>query len=240
MDKGTQYPILFHYVRIVRKKIKLIAWMMAGAVFVVGGWVSFGERTYTARATFLTSISAPSSLLSVLKVPASVGSSGISSEVVYHLIDSSRMAQGVVEHFRGDPRFEMTKDLTVRRAHRMINAYEISQGALMGVEVTSADPLFSKEVANFCVDYLNTINEQLGLTTDKPMVKMLDPAEIPTTHNPRNTLQKSVAAALLVGLLGCLFFTLQDYFKALKKFSKPLSVDEVLDEEGLVAKEKRS
>ena len=241
MNKEMVYPMFLHYLRIIRKRLTFLLGMMASAA-LVAAVVSFIEpRTYTSKATFLTSIAAGYTPLSSLRISLGAPSTGgISPEVIYHLIESNRMAVGIVEHFREDPRFEVAKDLTIRKAHRMISSFEISQGTLVGVEATSTDPLFSKEVANFCVSYLNTINEQMGLTTDKPMVKLLDAAEVPTGHNPRYTPQKSVATALVVGLLGCLFFTLQDYFKNLKKFTRPLSVEEVLNEEGLTAGKKHS
>lgn len=234
-------PILVHYLSILRRRIKVILLFMVTVAIGVGGMTFFGERTYTSRATFLTSASSVPFMAGGLKLSLGGGQgNGVSPELIDVLIQSNRMAEGIVLHFRDDLRFPIAKNLTKQRAHRMIDTFEVTQGTLMGVEATTPDPEFSKELANFCVDYLNTINEQMGLTTDKPMVKMLDPAETPRGPNPRYTTHKTTVAALISGLLGCLFFILLDYFKHLQKTARPLSVAEVLEEEDFVTQEKRS
>jgi len=242
MDKASQYPILLNYLRVVRRQVKVLLWMMISAALIVGALTFFGERTYTARATFLTSATGTPFNVALLRVATRGGDSGseVSPAVIFHLIQSNRMAEGVVQHFRDDPRFEIAKGLTLKRARRIIDTFEVTEGSLMGIDATSTDPVFSKEVANFCVDYLNAINEQMMLTTDKPMVKVLDPAQLPIAPTQRYTIQKSLAAAFVVGLLGCLYFVLLDYFRGIKKYGSLASMTEVPNEEAFESEEKTS
>ena len=238
-----QSPILWRYLNLLRGRIKVLLGMMVTAALVGGIFTFIEPRTYTARATFLTSAkgSAATSSISALTLAIKGGAGGdIGPDVIYHLIQSNRMAGGVAEHFRDDPRFPVARNLTKKRAHRMIDSFEVTEGSLMGVDATSTDPEFAKELANFCVDYLNIINEQMQLTTDKPMVRILDAAELPAGPNQRYTLQKAASAGFIIGLLGCLFFILRDYLSSLKGSERLLSVTEVLEEESFVSGDKRS
>lgn len=239
MDKGTEPPILLRYFKIIRKRLRFILTVMITMGLVVGLYTFLGERTYTARATFLTSVVASPvpTALSTLRLVSGAGS-GISPDVIYHLVKSNRMADGVVTQFRGDPRFEVAKNLTHKRVNRMIDSFEVTQGALMGIDATTPDPEFSKEVTNFCVSYLNVINEQMDLTTDKPMVKILDAAETPRAPNSRGTFQKSAAAALIGGLFICFLFILIDYIQHLKQYERRFQAAGVF-EESFVTKEER-
>lgn len=241
MDKETGSPILLRYFKIIRKRLRFLLGVMAAMALGVGLYTFLGERTYTARVSFLTSVVATPvpTPLSTLRLVSGGGNAGISPDVIYHLIKSNRMANGVVSHFRGDPRFETAKDLTQKRASRMVDGFEVTEGALMAVDATTPDPEFSKELANFCVDYLNTINEQMNLTTDKPMVKILDSAETPLVPNARGTLQKSVAAALIGGLCVCLVFVLIDYFQHLKQYERRFSTAGVFEESFIMEEERR-
>lgn len=223
------YLILGRYLKVIRQRVWLLFWLMVSSAAGAAVLTLMLARTYTARATFLTSSGGGTSSSVALSILAkgTGGGGGISGETIYHLIQSRRMAEGIVEHFRNDQRFEISNGLTVRNAQEMVGVFEVSSGGLMGIEITSSDPVFSKEAANFCVGYLNIINEQMNLTPEKPMVKMLDPAEVPI-GNARHTPQKTVGAALLAGLSASLFFILIDFLKQLRWNETDSSVTEIL------------
>ena len=55
MENAMQSPILWRYLNLLRGRMKVLLGMMATAALVGGVFTFSGPRTYTARATFLTS-----------------------------------------------------------------------------------------------------------------------------------------------------------------------------------------
>jgi len=94
-----------------------------------------------------------------------------------------------------------------------VHTYRVMAG--MGIEIRGPDPRFAQKVAEFTIENIDKINSELKITTDDPMVKILDPATYGVRQS-RGTLRKMIVAGMFsfLAFTLCLFFL--DYFKKMK------------------------
>jgi len=85
----------------------------------------------------------------------------------------------------------------------------------MSVVVRGSDPAMIQRIANFAVENLDKINDELDLTAKKPLAKVLDPATLGVPE-PRQTGKKVFVAGILAALLTALYGFFSDYIKKLK------------------------
>jgi len=114
------------------------------------------------------------------------------------------MAKDIQEQFKSEGRPFWWK----------IDTYPITAG--LGVEVKGPNPALTEKIANFCIDNLDKINTELGITLNKPMVKVLDRATYGLAEG-RDTLRKTFVAGIFSFLVFTLYIFFLDYLKRLKK-----------------------
>lgn len=143
------------------------------------------------------------------------GGSASSAKVITAILKSQRMANNIQEHFGFQERFQIGREQAIQRAKGMLTIYDWD--TTLGVEVTGGDPQFIADVANFCVKNLDSLNQELNISTEKPFVRLLDPAEVPKRPIPREIKKRMLVSALTVFLLGSLFVLFADYLRRLKE-----------------------
>jgi hypothetical protein len=118
------------------------------------------------------------------------------------------MRKDIDEHFklRERPKFWWSLD-----------TYIVTGG--FAVEVEGSDPELIRDIANFAVENLDKINIELLVTSQKPMVKVLDPA-LKGVPVKRDISKKAIASGLFVFLAYALFIFFKEYFSQLKKSSR--------------------
>lgn len=94
------------------------------------------------------------------------------------------------------------------------------QGGL-NISVTGRDPKLTRDIANFCVTNLDKINEELKITSEKPMVKVLDKAALGTPKD-KKIFKKLFAASLFGAILGLFLAVVDNYFRSFK-FAQTIS-----------------
>jgi hypothetical protein len=77
------------------------------------------------------------------------------------------------------------------------------------------DPSYTEKVANFAIQNLDKINEELNITPDKPMVKVLDKAAYGIRQS-RHIARNAMVSALLVFLLFSAYIFSADYLRKIK------------------------
>ncbi|MBI4436402.1 MAG: hypothetical protein HY590_03180 [Candidatus Omnitrophica bacterium] len=219
---------LLTYWKVAKERKRPLITVTALSAFITAIMVFTAPREYTAS----VSVFPPASPVNLLSSFGSVGfsmmggGSPTSVEALLFLVKSRRMAEGVVDHFNWTKRFQTTREKAIRKVRRMVNGYDISKGTIFVIEVTSGDPAFSAEVANFCVENLNVINEQLNLTSDKPLVKVIDKAQPPPFPNPRHLVKKVLGAILFSGIGIYFFFFFGEYVRMLREEEKQKTLAE--------------
>jgi len=130
-----------------------------------------------------------------------------SKVVIINILESRRMANDIREEFSNE-----YSDLWWE-----IRPYEGTWG--ISLEVRGPDPALTEKIAKFCIKNLDTINEELELSTQSPMVKVLD-APTYGIAQKKHSLTKIIAAGMFSFLAFVLSIIFVDYFKKLKIASK--------------------
>jgi uncharacterized protein involved in exopolysaccharide biosynthesis len=138
-----------------------------------------------------------SRVLGVTDIPSS------SKDVITAILQSNKMRNDINEQFKNE-----------RLSGWTLNTYVVTGGLL--VEVTGPDPELTQKIADYAVQNLDNINKKLGVTPTTPMVKVLDEASYGQPKN-KDIMRKLILAAILSFLTTCLFISLYDYVKTLKK-----------------------
>ncbi|PIV39724.1 MAG: hypothetical protein COS29_01100 [Candidatus Omnitrophica bacterium CG02_land_8_20_14_3_00__42_8] len=125
-----------------------------------------------------------------------------SSDTVILIVKSLRMRDDIVLKF---PK---------TRFH--IDAYKFRNAIIM--EVNTRNPEFSRDIANFCVSNMNKINNELHITTDNPMVRVLDfpDAGISVSNNP---VKGVIAGGLFALIAGIIYLFAVEYGRYLSKYA---------------------
>jgi len=133
---------------------------------------------------------------------------GSSDEIIFSMLKSRRMNKDINGHF---------KEKKKRGFWWSLDTYRVMGG--FAVEVTGSDPKLTKEIANFSVENLEKINLELDITSQKPMVKVLDPA-IEGAPIKRYVFKKVLVRGIFVFLLYALFIFFREYFSQLRNSRK--------------------
>ena len=94
-----------------------------------------------------------------------------------------------------------------------IASYPISCG--FAVDVKGPDPDLTEKIANFAIQNLDRINVELEISSEKPMVKVLDEA-LRGSPLPRDFLKNILAAGMFSFLACSCYIFLVDYLKTFK------------------------
>jgi len=138
-----------------------------------------------------------SRVLGVTDIPSS------SKDVITAILQSNKMRNDINEQFKNE-----------KLSGWALNTYVVTGGLL--VEVTGPDPELTQKIADYAVQNLDNINKKLDVTLITPMVKVLDEASFGQPKN-KDIPRKMVLAGILSFLTTCLFISLYDYVKTLKK-----------------------
>ncbi|MFH1857768.1 MAG: Wzz/FepE/Etk N-terminal domain-containing protein [Candidatus Omnitrophota bacterium] len=219
---------LLTYWKVFKKRKRFLFIITVLSAAAAGFMALSAPREYTASASVFPPAESVDFIGALGKagLPVSTGGSPTSIDSLRYLIKTRRMAEGIVEHFNLTERFGTSKENAIRRARRMLDSYDIARGTIFVIEATTGKPEFSAELANFCVAYLNKINEDLDLTSAKPLLKVIDQARAPTVHNSRNTMKKVLTAILFSAISSYFLFFMAEYFRMLREEERRKTVSE--------------
>ena len=196
---------IFHYLDIYKKHYKRIVALVILTIFITLIAQNFQPKVYRSTLIALSSKEGAqaANLGSYLGLPnLAMGNS--SNDIVFSMLKSRRMSKDINRHFNLKSRPKLWWSL---------DTYIVTGG--FAVEVKGSDPEFTKNIANFAVENLDKINLELKVTSQKPMVKVLDSALKGDLAN-KNTAKKGIAGGLLVFLAYTLFIFFKEYFSQLK------------------------
>jgi hypothetical protein len=87
----------------------------------------------------------------------------------------------------------------------------------LAIQATAPDPQLAADMANFCVEYLELLNKDLQISTDKRFTKVLDAAVPPIFPESRKIERKVFVAMLATAFLLIVLFFSADYIKYLRQ-----------------------
>lgn len=140
-------------------------------------------KVYEAKVTILTPESVAGGIAGgLIAQAAGLGIEGeISSQTILALLNSSAETEAVIENFNIIETFGLKNKSDAYELLEKITDFSIDHlEGVIKVKVETYSPKLSADMANFYVNYLNTLNEQIKITTEKPIVKVIDWASIPS------------------------------------------------------------
>lgn len=200
---------IFHYIELYKKHWKKMAFLIIVVMLAAAMLQSMQPITYRSTLIALSSKenSQGGNLGSYLGLPNLIMGAS-SNDIVFSMLKSRRMRRDINEHFQLSKRPKFWWNL---------DAYVVTGG--FAVEVTGPDPKMTKEIGNFAVENLNKINLELQVTSQKPMVKVLD-AAVEGSPAGRNVSKKVMASGLFAFLMCTLWIFFKEYFSQLKRSKK--------------------
>jgi len=192
---------IFHYINIYKREWRRIVLLIV-VVTSISAFLAY-RKPITYTSVLIALHSSDKGRVNFGDFNLAMGVS--SAATIFAILESRRMRRDINTHFNlsNRPNFWWS-----------IDAYTDTGG--FGVEVTGPDPVMTEKIANFAVENLDTINDDLKVTTERPMVKVLDPAGrgVPSKKH----ISKSVVASgLFCFLLYTLFIFFKEYFSQMKK-----------------------
>jgi uncharacterized protein involved in exopolysaccharide biosynthesis len=146
-----------------------------------------------------------------------------SSDTIVNLINSRRMAKDIVLHFNLVEHYLKDSDNQIENEekdlHDTINAVRNSlsinqdKTGLITLGVENQEPELAAKIANFTVLNLDIINEDLQISSQKPLVTILDPAEVPFNRFRPKRKMIVIIGFLTGGILAVFLSFTIDYLK---------------------------
>ncbi len=208
---------IIEYFRIIKKKWKIITLIFVIAEVITLLWVLLLPPIYESTATLLSPESmteGESGILSRLpstvreQLPAGLLGGGTVSQVIIAMLKSRKMAEAVKTEFNGKSRYKRKLISATLKKLRSLTTVSLLKEGIISVSVRAEDPYLAAELTNLYVSNLDKLNDELKITSLRPMVTILDPA-IPsgTPCSPKVMLSLVISGllSLFVGILGSFF-----------------------------------
>ena len=106
-----------------------------------------------------------------------------------------------------------------KRFNLKLEVYDTTQGTLI-VEAKGGEPKLISDIANFCVKNLDVMNAELNITSQRPMVKVLDPAIPAVKRDTRQLVRYTILVIIASFCIGNIIFFGQEYYMSLTIISK--------------------
>ncbi len=221
---------ILDYFRVIKNK-----WKLTISIFVLIEIVTLiitlrTPKIYESTASILTSeitegknaLLLQSGLPYMLKeaLPAGLYGGGAATQVVIAMLKSRKMAGDVVEKLKLKKLYSVKSSSPVIRNLRNSTNISVSKEGVILIKVSSIDPELSAKIANFYVENLDCINDELKITSVKPIATLLDraiPAESYSSPNLKLNLIMSGMFSLFIGVFLSFFI---NYLQSLKKLNE--------------------
>lgn len=186
IDLVELFKTLFKYWKLIIS-ITLIATVIAVLYAMLATPIFKAETKFFIPKQDKSSLSGYMSAINSLGFGGLVGGDS-STEVVLNFINSRRMAKDVVIKFNLVQFYNQNNSVDDNPDKLMFSAINNLKGSmsvnndktgLITLGIESTDPQLAADIANFIVINLDIMNEELRISSQKPMVTVLDPAEKP-------------------------------------------------------------
>lgn len=203
---------ILYYIDIFKKYRKKILFfvIIAASIALLNGL--FKRPIYTSRCSILlTETPSSPSLSNLSKFMGFPGFSfgNSSANIIISLVKSRRMMEGIYSNFpalKKGPGFNL-----------QLEVYDTTQGTLI-IEVKGSEPRLVADIANFCAKNLDEINAELDITSQRPMVKILDSA-VPASGPDSRQIPKRIVVAIIFtfSTVSLVFFGMEYYESLINK-----------------------
>ncbi|MCP4650721.1 MAG: hypothetical protein GY853_11675 [PVC group bacterium] len=142
---------------------------------------------------------------------------GSSTNMVLAMLKSRRMAEDIIKNYGLKKRWKAEFLIDAIGRIKGNTRISVSEEGVIAIAVESEDSQLAANIANFYVSNLNTMNEQLELSSSKPVVRSIDIAK-PAEKKSKPVIRKNVMMAGLGALLLGIFLAfLKEYINRHKE-----------------------
>lgn len=135
----------------------------------------------------------------------------ISSQTILALLKSGGEAEAVIKRFNIAEAFGLKNKADAYKVLDKITAFSFSElEGVIRVTVETHSPELSANMANFYVKNLNTLNEKIHLSTEKPLVKVIDWAGVPSCPSKPRVKWNTVIGGFLGFIISFLVLYIKD------------------------------
>lgn len=141
-------------------------------------FLQFAPKKYQVKATLLPPVGGSQSGFSALRsfLPGETPQEISGAQAAVALLRSRRIAVEAVKKFALDTVYHVKKFNEAVRILRKRGKVSVDdETGAINFSITDSDPKRAAQVVNFCISYLENLNEDLKISIDKPLVKILDP-----------------------------------------------------------------
>lgn len=195
---------IFYYAGLLKKHKKglitvVVVSMLCGILMSF-----FKPAAYVSTATiFLPEAASSGAANATLGRIFGISDAGTGKDIIMGVLQSRRMDQDVRARFQPAYKVFWWK----------IDIYVVTGG--LRVEIRGPDSELTQKIGEFCMENLDNINKELKITSNIPMVKVLDPASYGTRESNR-MIRNMIMFGMLTFLIFSLYVVLADYIKHLK------------------------
>ncbi len=217
---------ILDFFRVIKSKWKLISFVFI-IVEVAALIITLRmPKIYKSTASILTSevtaeknILLQSRLPYILReeLPAGLYGGGAATQVIIAMLKSKRMARDIVEKFKLENFYKAKSSSPVIRDLQSSTDISVSKEGVISITVGSRDSELSAKIANFYVINLDGMNDELKITSIKPVATLLDQAMPAESHTSPKIKLNLLIAGMLSIFTGVLLSFLVNYFQTLKK-----------------------
>jgi len=198
-----EYDInILYYINMFKKSWKIILIVVVLFMSLSFCFSAFSQIAYVSTVTFLQTSGGDAGGGSAVAKLLGVSTTSSTMETINLILKSRRMSNDIQEYIKSDRKPNAWWQIT-------------PSGAFPGIVVRGSDPGLTEKVANFCIQNLDKLNNELSITSNKPMVKVLDPA-IRGVPESRQIPRKLFVAVMAGFLLSSFYLFFSDYLKKIK------------------------
>jgi len=203
-NTGKEMDIIVVWRSLWEWRYRLLSAFFVPAVITMGVSLLW-PKTYTAKVTV---ISPGFNQMPVGSVPLAfrlTNQATVLSRLLVSIVKSDRMLDEIIKEFDLVKVFKKKDEYSTRiYLYNLIKVRYSEESSVITISVSTRSPTLSADIANFIVENLDNINEELGLTSLRPMVKVIDKARPPKKKSsPR--IKFNMAVAGISGFLLALF-----------------------------------
>lgn len=220
---------IIDYFRIIKKW-----WLVIAIIFFVSVLTTFiisirMPKLYEATATVLSQevltekgVLLTSKLPYILREEVDLYSGGGPPQLIIALLKSGRMAEDAIERFSLEKLYSSShKSEIIEKVKKRVTTL-ISKEGVISLRVESHDPKLSADIANFYIENLDKLNQELEISSLKPLVKVLDRAIPPSSPSKPKIKLNLLISGILSIFIGILLSFFLNYVQEEK--SKSLKV----------------
>ncbi|OGF46217.1 MAG: hypothetical protein A2452_13425 [Candidatus Firestonebacteria bacterium RIFOXYC2_FULL_39_67] len=211
MENNTDSISLVELCKAFKKNLGIIIIIVCGSLVASFVFTILTPKKYIATATVLSpemeQQSGKSSMIGgyLGAAVSDMFGGNYSTNVVLSMLKSRKMGEAIINKFN-------LKDILYTQSTESALSFlsgaatfVVTKEKSINISIESKDPQLSADIANYYVSYLDVMNNELLITTAKPVVRILDRA-VPPEHKSKPSLSKNMSIALVVSMVIGFFF----------------------------------